>query len=161
MKPIGCIVGSLLASKRSVDFLLGWEAGRTVSVQQRLVRGHSGGGSMNIRHTRRHFGSQTLLSVVLLAGTSLFAQTPPVRADVPRTWDDAAMAALEVPLANPIGSPRQVQAEYYYKIPVRKIYKQYPVYAPGREPAGYLDWLKRQEPVLLWDDAGRKPQLRT
>ena len=116
---------------------------------------------MKIRHRWRHFESQTLVSVILLGGASLFAQTPPFRANVPRTWDDAAMAALEVPLANPIGSPRQVQAEYYYKIPVRKIYKQYPVYAPGREPAGYLDWLKKQEPVLLWDDAGRKPQLRT
>jgi hypothetical protein len=71
------------------------------------------------------------------------------------------MAALEVPLANPIGSPKQVLAEYYYKIPVRKIYKQYPVYAPGREPAGYLSWLKKQEPVLLWDDTGQKPQLKT
>jgi hypothetical protein len=58
----------------------------------------------------------------------------------PRTWDDAAISKLEVPLANPIGSPKHITAEYYYKIPVRPIYKQYPVYAPGREPAGYMDW---------------------
>ena len=43
--------------------------------------------------------------------------------------------------ANPIGSPKHIAAEYYYKIPVRPIYKQYPVYAPGCEPAGYMDWL--------------------
>src|ERR1700742_4749379 len=116
---------------------------------------------MNIRHTWRHFETQTLLSVALLGGASLSAQTAPFQAAVPRTWDDAAMAALEVPLANPIGSPKQVQAEYYYKIPVRKIYKQYPVYAPGREPAGYMTWLKKQEPVVLWDDAGQKPPLKT
>ena len=63
---------------------------------------------------------------------------------VPRTWEDQAMAALEIPLANPIGSPKHVPADYYYRIPVRPIYKSYPVYAPGHEPSGYMDWLKHQ-----------------
>ncbi len=71
------------------------------------------------------------------------------------------MPTLEVPLANPIGSPKPVPADYYYRIPVRPIYKQYPVYAPGREPAGYMDWLKKQDPVILWDDATHKPKLET
>ena len=76
-------------------------------------------------------------------------------------WDDEAMRTLEVPLANPIGSPKHVPADYYYRIPVRSIYKQYPVYAPGREPAGYMEWLKKQEPVIVWDDASHKPKLQT
>ena len=80
---------------------------------------------------------------------------------IPRTWDDAAMATLEVPLANPIGSPKHVPAEYYYKIPVRPIYKSYPVYAPGREPPGYQDWLKQLQPQVIWDDAGHRPPLET
>ena len=83
------------------------------------------------------------------------------RPNVPRTWDDAAMATLEVPLANPIGSPKHVSADYYYKIPVRPIYKQYPIYAPGHEPPGYMEWLKKQEPVIVWDDAGHRPALQT
>jgi hypothetical protein len=41
--------------------------------------------------------------------------------------DDQAMATLEVPLADPIGSPKHVSADYYYRIPVRPIYKQYPI----------------------------------
>jgi hypothetical protein len=91
-----------------------------------------------------------------------FSQSPSAnRFTVPRTWDDAAISKLEIPLANPIGSPKHINAEYYYKIPVRPIYKQYPVYAPGREPAGYMDWLKQQEPVTLWNDAGVKPKLAT
>src|SRR3974390_2843202 len=61
---------------------------------------------------------------------------------IPRTWDDQAMADLEVPLADPSASPKHVSAEYYYKIPVRPIYKNYPVYAPGHEPPGYLEWLQ-------------------
>lgn len=80
---------------------------------------------------------------------------------IPRTWDDAAIATLEVPLANPVGSPKHVPATYYYRIPVRPIYKQYPVYAPGHEPPGYMDWLKRQEPVIVWDDQGNRPPLGT
>lgn len=78
---------------------------------------------------------------------------------VPKTWDDAAMQTLEIPLANPAGSPKHAPAEYYYRIPVRPIYKQYPVYAPGREPAGYWDWLQKQEPVILWDDRGHRPRI--
>lgn len=83
------------------------------------------------------------------------------RPEIPKTWDDAAIAAIEVPLADPAGSPKHVSAAYYYKMPVRPIYKEYPVYAPGHEPAGYLDWLKRQEPVILWDDKGHRPPLKT
>jgi hypothetical protein len=81
--------------------------------------------------------------------------------NIPKMWDDAAMPTLEIPLANPIGSPKHVAADYYYKIPVRPIYNTYPVYAPGREPSGYIDWLMRQDPVIIWDDAGHRPTLQT
>ena len=81
--------------------------------------------------------------------------------DMPRTWDDEAIATLEVPLANPVGSPKHVSADYYYRIPVPAIYKSYPVYAPGHEPAGYMDRLRGQEPVILWDSAGHAPPLKT
>jgi hypothetical protein len=80
---------------------------------------------------------------------------------VPMTWNDAAMATLEVPLANPNGSPKHVLGDYYYKIRVRPIYKSYPIYAPGHEPPGYVEWLKRQEPLIVWDDAGHRPPLQT
>jgi len=80
---------------------------------------------------------------------------------IPKTWDDAAMATLELPLADPTASPKQASEDYYYKIPVRTIYKQYPVYAPGHEPPGYLDRLKQQEPQIVWDDKGHTPPLNT
>ncbi len=48
-------------------------------------------------------------------------------------------------------SRAHVSADYYYRIPVRPIYKSYPVYAPGREPAGYEEWLKRQEPETVFE----------
>jgi hypothetical protein len=80
---------------------------------------------------------------------------------IPRTWDDQAMARLEVPLANPAASPKHVFAEYYYKIRVRPIYRSYPVYAPSHEPPGYMDGLRQKEPVVFWDDKGQAPSLKT
>jgi len=47
----------------------------------------------------------------------------------------------------PSHSPTHVSSDFYYRIPVlRQIYKQYPVYVPGKEPAGYTDALKAREP---------------
>lgn len=34
---------------------------------------------------------------------------------------------------------------------VRQIYRSYPVYAPGREPAGYFDSLTSLEPEIVFD----------
>ena len=105
-------------------------------------------------------GITLTVSVATGAGLCLHAQggwTP----TIPRTWDDAEIARHEVPLATPIGSPKHVSSDYYYRMPVRPIYKAYPVYAAGREPAGYVDWLKQQEPVILWDDVGHAPPLQT
>ncbi len=80
---------------------------------------------------------------------------------IPRTWDDEEIARHEVPLAQPEASPKHVSSDYYYRIPVRPIYKSYPVYAYGHEPSGYFESLERQEPVVVWDDKGREPALQT
>jgi hypothetical protein len=65
---------------------------------------------------------------------------------VPHAWDDEAVRTMELPLTG-LGVPaHHVSSEYYYQIPTSRIPKTYPVYAPGREPAGYLEWLKAQEP---------------
>ncbi len=86
------------------------------------------------------------------------AQKPAWQPNIPKTWIDAEMAELEVPLADPLGSPKHVSAEYYYRIPERKIYKSYPVYAPGKEPPGYLEMLKQQEPEIVFDTAKLKTE---
>jgi hypothetical protein len=98
---------------------------------------------------------------VLVTGQNTQKSRTSFTATIPKTWDDEAMATLEVPLANPIGSPKHVSADYYYRIPVRPIYKSYPVYAPGHEPPGYMEWLKQREPVVVWDDGDHKPPLET
>jgi hypothetical protein len=72
-------------------------------------------------------------------------------ASVPRSWDNTALADLEVPLSHSTYSLRIVSAEYYYRIPVRPVYRTYPVYPIDNEPAGYLDQLRTKEPVVEFD----------
>src|SRR6266849_1445045 len=71
--------------------------------------------------------------------------------EIPKTWEDSEIAALELPLADPVGSPKHISADYYYRIPVRPIYKSYPIYAPGKEPPGYLERLGKLEPQITFD----------
>jgi len=81
--------------------------------------------------------------------------------NIPKTWDDEAMASLEVPLADAHTAPLHIPADYYYRMPVRPIYKSYPIYAPGKEPPGYLDWLKQQEPEIVPETVFDPAQLKT
>src|SRR5262245_20271299 len=69
---------------------------------------------------------------------------------IPRAWDDSAVAELELPLAGLRRPVRHVSADYYYRIPVRPVYKTYPVYHPAREPVGYWSWLQQQEPQVVF-----------
>lgn len=80
---------------------------------------------------------------------------------VPVTWDDREIGTIEVPLAVRRGSPKHITADYYYRIPVRPIYRSYPIYAPGRAPVGYIEWLKQRDPEILWDDGSHRPPLDT
>jgi len=110
--------------------------------------------------------TSTALFITLLAGVAHFVSAaepsaPAFRPVIPKTWDDAAMAEIDIPLANSSASPKQVPAEFYYRIPVRPIHASYPVYHPDREPPGYFDQLRAKEPIVLWDDKGVRPALMT
>jgi hypothetical protein len=94
-----------------------------------------------------------LLLLVLANGMALFVSAQRPAVTIPRTWDDEAVAAFELPLANPEFSPQHVNADYYYRMRVRPTHKSYPVYAPDREPAGYIEWLAQQEPEVVFDPA--------
>src|SRR5215471_9084630 len=71
--------------------------------------------------------------------------------EIPKAWDAAEVKRFEVPLAQRDRSPRYMSSEDYYKLKARPIYRSYPAYAKGMEPAGYLDWLKQQEPEIIFD----------
>jgi hypothetical protein len=94
--------------------------------------------------------ADVFVGIVVVSGQTRF--TP----SIPRTWDDRAVASLQVPLATASASPIQIPSAYYYGIPVRPIYKSYPVYHPSKEPPGYIEWLERQEPQFAFDAASLK-----
>ena len=107
-------------------------------------------------------------STVLLAGQSpvagahrllqfLRSQSPSVPA-VPRTWEDEVMGSVELPLASTGVPPEHISSDYYYRMPVRPIYKTYPIYAPGKEPRGYFDRLSQVEPEIVFDPAKLKTE---
>jgi hypothetical protein len=75
------------------------------------------------------------------------------RPEIPRVWDDEAIATIEVPSPHPGASPVHVSSEYYYRIPVREIYRSYPIYHPDHEPEGYWEWLHQQHPEIVFDPA--------
>jgi mono/diheme cytochrome c family protein len=75
------------------------------------------------------------------------------RPQIPRAWDDSEVARFELPLAVRDRSPRYMSAKEYYSLKVRPIYRSYPVYAPGREPAGYRDSLLQKEPEIIFDSS--------
>ena len=72
---------------------------------------------------------------------ALVVSAQPFHPEIPRTWDDREVAAFQVPLAQRDRSPRYLSSQEYYALKVRPIYRTYPVYAPGREPAGYFESL--------------------
>ena len=74
-------------------------------------------------------------------------------AGIPRTWDAAEVADFELPLAVPEFTPRHVPEDYYYRLPVRPVFRSYPIYHPDREPPGYRAWLARQAPEVVFGPA--------
>lgn len=88
-----------------------------------------------------------------IAALTLRCSAQDFHPDIPRAWDDKAVEELEVPLAQRDRSPRYMSAEEYYKLKVRPIYRSYPVYAKGREPAGYRESLKQKDPEITFDSS--------
>lgn len=69
---------------------------------------------------------------------------------VPKVWRDSDLVGYRLPLAG-LGKPPQLISEHeYYALPEANV-KTYPVYTPDKEPPGYIDWLKAQEPQPLVD----------
>lgn len=86
-----------------------------------------------------------LLSVVCtfvaLTGSEGASRTP-LPPEIPRVWDEAALAEWATPLAGLNARPTHMSPTEYYATPVDNL-KTYPVYTPGREPAGYWEMLVR------------------
>lgn len=71
--------------------------------------------------------------------------------DIPKTWDIAKLKSMHLPLPDSSITVNPVSEDFYYNTPVRTPYRSYPLYMPGREPAGYFEWLKQQDPEVVLD----------
>jgi hypothetical protein len=91
-------------------------------------------------------------SVAILFATVVSAARQSA-AVIPSFWDADALHDYELPLATPTATPKHVSRDYYYALPERVLYASYPIYHPSREPAGYLDSLRKAEPKRIFDPA--------
>src|ERR1051326_3087405 len=101
-----------------------------------------------------------MLMLILLSAYTGRAQNGKdlFKPQIPRAWDDEALATMEVPLVQPGHALKHASSDYYYQMIERRIYKSYPVYAPGKEPPGYIEWLKQQEPEIAFDPSKLKTE---
>ena len=119
--------------------------------------------SIRSRFTARLLTASTVLGCLLSATRADSQRWKP---DIPRTWDDAALADWATPVAGLNVRPTHISATEYYSLPTENL-RTYPVYFPGREPNGYWDMLQHVGPKPLiepetlttetdWIQAGRR-----
>ncbi len=77
--------------------------------------------------------------------------------NIPKTWDEAALAEWATPVAGLNVRPTHISAKEYYSLRVENL-RTYPVYFPGREPAGYWEMLRRSGPKPLIEPEGLKTE---
>ena len=105
------------------------------------------------------------LALFLIAPALLWPQSV-YRPNIPKTWDEAALADWVTPLAGLNARPTHISAKEYYKMPEYNL-RSYPVYMPGREPDGYWGMLRHIGPKPLiefgmlktegdWIEAGKR-----
>ena len=70
--------------------------------------------------------------------------------EIPRVWDEAALADWATPVAGLDVRPTHMSAAAYYGLPEENL-RTYPVYLPGREPEGYAEMLRTVGPRPLME----------
>jgi hypothetical protein len=90
---------------------------------------------------------------LLVAAVAGMAQAPSVwRPEIPRVWDDVALAEWATPLAGLNVRPTHLSPADYYALPEENL-QSYPVYLPRREPEGYWQMLQAAGPKPLIEPA--------
>lgn len=92
----------------------------------------------------RFFVSGLLVTVI---GSGAYGQ-PAFQPEIPRVWDEAALAGWATPVAGLNLRPKHITEIEYYAQKVENL-RTYPVYAPGREPEGYWRMLQKAGPRAL------------
>jgi hypothetical protein len=110
----------------------------------------------------RYFG--VLLAIALVSSGAVQPNDGVIEA--PRFWNDHDLSDWATPVAGLNARPGHYSEQEYYAAPVGEFVRTYPVYFPGREPAGYWDRLQHAKPEPLitpgprtksdWVQAGKR-----
>ncbi len=84
-----------------------------------------------------------------------FAQSPAKLIPAPRFWNDRDLADWATPVAGLNVRPGHFSEKEYYAAPVGDYFRTYPVYFPGREPAGFWKMLQDARPQPLVANGAR------
>src|SRR6516225_7564901 len=103
---------------------------------------------------RAHLISEGLMRkrvavLFVVALSSAFARLGAQPIQAPRAWSDRDLSDWATPVAALNVRPGHYSEAEYYSAPVGEFVRTYPVYFPGREPAGYWEMLQNAKPELL------------
>ncbi len=99
--------------------------------------------------------SSALGVLTLCLWSSGFAQSPAKLIQAPRFWNDHDLADWATPVAGLNVRPAHFSEKEYYAAPVGDYLRTYPVYFPGREPAGFWKMLESAKPEPLVRNGAR------
>jgi hypothetical protein len=91
---------------------------------------------------------RTVAILVLMAAGTL-GQTQNQRIQAPRFWNDRELQDWALPVVGLNARPSHFSERDYYAAPDAEWVRTYPVYFPGREPAGYWDMIRQKKPEPL------------
>src|SRR5262245_14220428 len=74
----------------------------------------------------------------------------------PKTWDESALHEWATPIAGLNVRPGHFSEAEYQRAPIDNL-RTYPVYYPGREPAGYFDMIQKVGPKPIIEPETLKP----
>lgn len=95
-----------------------------------------------------------VLCVIAWAAIAGSAAAPLVDAPA-RFWNDRELSDWATPVAGLNVRPGHFSEQAYYAAPEFEMVRTYPIYAPGREPAGYWDVIRNAKPEPLLTPGAR------
>lgn len=100
-----------------------------------------------------------ILLTTVIAATAAFsttlAQNSAQRIKAPRFWNDKELSDWSTPVVGVNVRPGHFSEAEYYAAPEFEMVRTYPVYAPGKEPAGYWEMLQKAKPEPLLEPGPR------
>jgi hypothetical protein len=89
------------------------------------------------------------MAVFTLVTAGILGQSRDPRIPAPRFWNDRELADWALPVAGLNVRPGHFSEREFYAAPDAEWVRTYPVYFPGREPAGYWQMVSQKKPEPL------------